>query len=81
MWAALSAAKQSGWDGLVAEQRGYLDTFWHRADVEVDGDAEVPVPAARPRPVSPRDASPRQRGPRDEGLSAIEDKSAAGPVS
>jgi len=41
VWAALSAARQSGWDGLVAEQRAYLDTFWHSADVEVDGDPEV----------------------------------------
>ena len=40
-WAALSAARQSGWDGLLAEQRGYLDDFWDRADVEIDGDAEV----------------------------------------
>ena len=41
VWAALSAAKQSGWDGLVADQREYLDDFWDRADVVVDGDAEV----------------------------------------
>ncbi len=41
VWAAVSAARQSGWDGLVAEQRKYLDEFWDRADVEVDGDAEV----------------------------------------
>ena len=40
-WAAVSAAKATGWDGLLAEQRGYLDDFWDRADVEVDGDAEV----------------------------------------
>ncbi len=38
---ALSAARQSGWDGLLAEQRGYLDDFWDRADVEIDGDTEV----------------------------------------
>ena len=41
VWAALSAARQTGWDGLLAEQRQYLDDFWDRADVEVDGDAEV----------------------------------------
>ncbi|HVF13090.1 MAG TPA: hypothetical protein VM942_00755, partial [Acidimicrobiales bacterium] len=35
--AALLAAKQAGWDGLVADQRRYLDDFWGRADVEVDG--------------------------------------------
>ncbi|WP_427017357.1 glycoside hydrolase family 65 protein [Pseudarthrobacter sp. P1] len=39
--AALTAAGQSGWDGLVAEQRAYLDEFWSRADVALDGDAEV----------------------------------------
>jgi alpha,alpha-trehalose phosphorylase len=39
--AALSAARQTGWDGLLAEQRAFLDTFWDRADVEVDGDSEV----------------------------------------
>jgi len=39
--AALSAARQTGWDGLLAEQRVYLDDFWDRADVQVDGDAEV----------------------------------------
>ncbi len=41
VWAALSGAKQTGWEGLLAEQREYLDDFWHRADVEIDGDAEV----------------------------------------
>jgi alpha,alpha-trehalose phosphorylase len=41
VWAALRAARQSGWDGLLAEQRAYLDDFWDRADVEIDGDAEV----------------------------------------
>ena len=40
-WAALSAARQCGWDGLLAEQRAYLDDFWDRADVEIDGDTEV----------------------------------------
>jgi alpha,alpha-trehalose phosphorylase len=41
LWAALSAARQTGWDGLLAEQRAYLDAFWDRADVQVDGDTEV----------------------------------------
>jgi len=41
VWAALSAARQTSWDGLLAEQRSYLDDFWDRADVEVDGDTEV----------------------------------------
>lgn len=39
--AALAAAAHSGWDGLLDEQRGYLDDFWARADVEVDGDEEI----------------------------------------
>ncbi|WP_018636236.1 glycoside hydrolase family 65 protein [Parafrankia elaeagni] len=39
--AALVAARQTGWQGLVAEQRDYLAEFWRGADVEVDGDAEV----------------------------------------
>jgi alpha,alpha-trehalose phosphorylase len=39
--AALAGARLSGWDGLLAEQRAYLDEFWAGADVEVDGDAEV----------------------------------------
>jgi len=40
-WAALSAARQTGWEGLLAEQRAYLDNFWDRADVEIDGDPEL----------------------------------------
>lgn len=39
--AALSAARLSGWEGLLAEQRAYLDDFWARADVEVEGDVEI----------------------------------------
>jgi len=38
---ALSVAVATGWDGLVAEQRGYLDDFWGRADVELEGDDEI----------------------------------------
>jgi alpha,alpha-trehalose phosphorylase len=41
LWAALSAARQTGWDGLLAEQRAFLDDFWDRADVEIAGDTEV----------------------------------------
>jgi alpha,alpha-trehalose phosphorylase len=41
VWAALRTARLTGWNGLLAEQRAYLDDFWDRADVEVDGDAEV----------------------------------------
>jgi alpha,alpha-trehalose phosphorylase len=36
--AALAAATRTGWDGLRAGQREYLDEFWDHADVEIDGD-------------------------------------------
>jgi alpha,alpha-trehalose phosphorylase len=39
--AALAEARHTGWDGLLASQRGYLDDFWERADVELEGDAEL----------------------------------------
>jgi len=39
--AALSAARVTGWEGLLAEQRAYLDDFWARADVELEGDPEI----------------------------------------
>ncbi|MGC0327838.1 alpha,alpha-trehalose phosphorylase [Streptomyces sp. SAI-170] len=39
--AALAAARHSGWEGLLQEQQAYLDDFWARADVEVDGDEEI----------------------------------------
>jgi alpha,alpha-trehalose phosphorylase len=39
--AALAQAHRTGWDGLLAEQRAYLDDFWDRSDVEVEGDAEL----------------------------------------
>jgi alpha,alpha-trehalose phosphorylase len=39
--AALTAATQTGWQGLVDTQQQYLREFWDRADIEVDGDAEV----------------------------------------
>lgn len=39
--AALTGAVQTGWAGLVAEQRTYLDAFWAGADVEVEGDPEI----------------------------------------
>ncbi|MGH3165011.1 MAG: glycoside hydrolase family 65 protein, partial [Trebonia sp.] len=38
---AMAAAQLTGWDGLLAEQRAYLDEFWEGADVEVDGDVEI----------------------------------------
>ena len=39
--AAITGARHAGWDGLLAEQREYLDGFWDAADVEVEGDAEL----------------------------------------
>ncbi len=36
--ASLAEAKHTAWDGLLAAQRAYLDDFWDRADVEIDGD-------------------------------------------
>jgi alpha,alpha-trehalose phosphorylase len=39
--AALEAAMQGGWAGLPAGQRAYLDAFWDRADVQLDGDPEI----------------------------------------
>jgi alpha,alpha-trehalose phosphorylase len=41
VWAALTAARQAGWDVMLSQQRAFLDDFWDRADVEVDGDPEV----------------------------------------
>ncbi len=39
--AALSAARLLGWEGLLAEQRAYLDDFWDSADIELEGDPEL----------------------------------------
>ena len=39
--AALAGALSTGWDGLLKEQRAYLDTFWATADIEIEGDAEL----------------------------------------
>jgi alpha,alpha-trehalose phosphorylase len=39
--AALTEARHRGWDGLLADQRTYLDDFWDRADVELEGDTEL----------------------------------------
>jgi alpha,alpha-trehalose phosphorylase len=36
--AALAAVMRTGWDELRASQRQYLDDFWARADIELDGD-------------------------------------------
>jgi alpha,alpha-trehalose phosphorylase len=39
--AALAGAVETGWDGLLTGQRAYLDAFWARADVQLDGDPEI----------------------------------------
>ncbi|MFC1414055.1 glycoside hydrolase family 65 protein [Streptacidiphilus sp. N1-12] len=39
--AALAAARTTSWDGLLKEQRAYLDEFWGGADVEIEGDPEI----------------------------------------
>jgi alpha,alpha-trehalose phosphorylase len=39
--AALTAARYTGWEGLVAEQKGFLADFWAGSDVEVEGDVEL----------------------------------------
>jgi alpha,alpha-trehalose phosphorylase len=39
--AAAAGAVHTGWDGLLREQRSFLDGFWEAADVEIDGDEEL----------------------------------------
>jgi len=39
--AALVAASDTGWDGLCTQQAQYLQDFWDRADVEIEGDDEI----------------------------------------
>src|SRR5262249_22324366 len=42
---AVVEARHTGWDRLCTGQRDYLDDFWDRADVEIEGDAELQVAA------------------------------------
>jgi alpha,alpha-trehalose phosphorylase len=39
--AALAAARQTGWPGMLEEQRAYLDQFWQNADIELEEDPEL----------------------------------------
>jgi alpha,alpha-trehalose phosphorylase len=39
--AARAGARHAGWNGLLSDQRQYLDRFWERSDVELEGDAEL----------------------------------------
>jgi alpha,alpha-trehalose phosphorylase len=36
--AALAIGRLVGWDGLLSQQREFLDAFWDRADVQIEGD-------------------------------------------
>jgi len=38
---AVSEARHTGWDGLLASQREIFDQLWERGDVEVEGDDEL----------------------------------------
>ncbi len=64
--AALAGARRTGWQGLLDEQRAFLDRFWERADVEIDGDDDAAAGGAL-RAV-PRAAGGRaRRAARDRG--------------
>lgn len=39
--AALTRARHTGFDGLLAEQKSYLEEYWDGADVKVDGDPRL----------------------------------------
>jgi alpha,alpha-trehalose phosphorylase len=43
VWAACAEASHTGWDGLVKAQREYMDNYWDRADVMIEGDRELQV--------------------------------------
>ena len=39
--AAVDGAAHTGWEGLLREQRAWMDAFWEDADIEIDGDEEL----------------------------------------
>jgi alpha,alpha-trehalose phosphorylase len=39
--ASLENALAAGFDGLIADQRAFLDAYWDCADIELDGDPEI----------------------------------------
>ncbi|MEV7781539.1 glycosyl hydrolase family 65 protein [Kitasatospora sp. NPDC088351] len=39
--AALTAARYTGWEGLVDEQAEFLREFWDTSDIEIEGDVEL----------------------------------------
>jgi alpha,alpha-trehalose phosphorylase len=38
---ALASARWHGWEAVCKDQKAYLDDFWGRADVELEGDGEL----------------------------------------
>jgi alpha,alpha-trehalose phosphorylase len=38
---ALTGAKHTGWEALLTAQRQFLDAFWSRADVEIEGEPRL----------------------------------------
>ena len=38
---SIAEARHTGFEGLCADQRAYLDDFWGRADVKIEGDTEL----------------------------------------
>ena len=62
--AALAAAMHTGWDGLVASQRAYMDDFWAGADIELEGDPALQQ-AMRFALVLGSAVRRARRGPRD----------------
>jgi len=38
---ALASARWHGWEAICKDQKAYLDDFWARADVELEGDGEL----------------------------------------
>jgi alpha,alpha-trehalose phosphorylase len=38
---ALAAARRTGWEGLLEDQREYLANVWDRADIQIEGDAAL----------------------------------------
>jgi alpha,alpha-trehalose phosphorylase len=39
--AAAAGARHTGYDGLVRQQREYMDRFWDSSDIELEGDPEL----------------------------------------
>ena len=61
--AALMAARTSGCEALIAEQRAYLDDFWATGDVELEGDPSSSRRFGLPCSTSSPPARGRRAGP------------------